>query len=299
MIYDSNMTFEPSPFIVGTGRCGTTLLRAMLDAHPALAIAPETDFIPQLARRCSGGPDSRACFIDVLTQSPRWPHFRLDADALRARLDRTAPFELGTALRGFYQLYAERFGKPRWGDTTPAHHAHMRLIQQLLPEARFVHLMRDGRDVALSVLPMKQRGDPTARLEDAAMWWVARLKRARDEARGVHHYLEVRYEDLILDTEPTLRQICEFVELPWHPAMLRYHDAASTRTTHENHTERTSESASTEGDGTPGPRRPRNRLADAPDPERIGRWREEMTANDLQRVEAIAGSLLRDLGYFR
>jgi hypothetical protein len=69
---------------------------------------------------------------------------------LAERVSGNEPFDLGESLRAFYGVYAERFGKPRWGDKTPNYVRRMSLIYGLLPEARFVHIIRDGRDLAPS-----------------------------------------------------------------------------------------------------------------------------------------------------
>jgi hypothetical protein len=146
------MTFEfPSavPFVVGVGRCGTTLLRLMLDAHPNIAIPPETHFIPALA---DPGVNESSCeeFFRIVTSSPRWADFHLDKALFRSALEKLNPFSQSDGLRCFYSMYADRFGKRCWGDKTPSYSLHMTLIQSLMPEARFIHLIRDGRDVALS-----------------------------------------------------------------------------------------------------------------------------------------------------
>ena len=109
---------RPPPFIVGVARSGTTLLRLMLDAHPELAIPPETHFVPRLIKLVDGGagPGEVATF---LAGHPRWGDYGLDAAELERRLDALEPFDAGSALRAFYGLYAEGQGKPRWGDKSP------------------------------------------------------------------------------------------------------------------------------------------------------------------------------------
>ena len=215
----------PAPFVVGVSRSGTTLLRLMLDAHPQLAIPPETHFIPELVEACErgAGPDE---VVELLARHRRWPDFRLDRDELRRRLDSLDPLTPGDALRAFYGYYADLAGKPRWGDKTPHYTRKMPLIERVLPEARFIHLIRDGRDVALSL--MEVHFGPEDVLSAAERWtsWIAK---ARRHAQRVDHYLELRYEDLVADPETLLRQICDFVDLPWDAAMLHYHVRAPDR----------------------------------------------------------------------
>src|SRR5947207_10054330 len=79
----------PAPFVVGVPRSGTTLVRLMLDAHPDLAIPPETHFLPKLIRlvqEADEAEDARAAALEFITTHRRWPDFGLEADDLRERL---------------------------------------------------------------------------------------------------------------------------------------------------------------------------------------------------------------------
>jgi hypothetical protein len=126
-------TLTPAPFIVGAERSGTTLLRLMLDAHPDLAVPPETHFIARTAEACQDASDPRQAFLETVTSHRRWGDFRIQGDLLAQRISTIEPFDLSAALRAFYELYAERLGKPRWGDKTPNYVHRMTLIQGLLP----------------------------------------------------------------------------------------------------------------------------------------------------------------------
>lgn len=292
----SSESFPPMPFIVGTGRCGTTLLRTMLDAHPLLAIPPESYFIPvaaelspQDAADRSGRPLGTApanSFLNAVQQSRNWAMFAIDPQELATRIGAIEPFELSTAIRAVYALYTAQFGKSRWGDKTPDYHAHMRLIERLLPEARFIHLIRDGRDVALSVRRLLERSGREPTVVNGARWWASRLQRARQEGQGVKHYLEVRYEELVREPEGTLRQICELIELPWDPVVVNYAEAATAEDGEDGY--RSSRTID---------RHVRKASTKPPTTNRIERWRTEMTAEQRDEVEAIIGPLLRELGY--
>ena len=103
----------------------------------------------------------------------------------------------------------------------------MPLIQKALPEARFIHVIRDGRDVALSVLDRTVRDDVDA--AEVARRWRRKIERAHEDRPKLDHYLEVRYEDLVADPRPALERICEFIELPFDEAMLDYHERSGER----------------------------------------------------------------------
>src|SRR6266550_6107448 len=105
----SRLSPVPAPFIVGAPRSGTTLLRMMIDAHPAIAIPPETNFF--FFSPGARVPTTGAEFLQTVTAAPNWADFHLDCAGLREALDSQEPFDLADALRIFYRLYAARFGK--------------------------------------------------------------------------------------------------------------------------------------------------------------------------------------------
>ena len=215
----------PAPFVVGMNRSGTTLLRMMLDSHPELAIPPETHFVPDLLRAVRKRGATAADALAAMKSHREWEDFGFsDAEAL-GWLEGLPKLEPGAAVRAFFEAYAARVGKPRWGDKTPRYVLKMPLIQRHVGEARFIHVIRDGRDVALSVLDRTVREDVDA--AEVARRWRRKIERAREDAPRLHHYLEVRYEDLVAEPEPALRRICEFCELDYDPAMLSYHETAS------------------------------------------------------------------------
>jgi hypothetical protein len=268
----------------------------MLDAHPELAIPPETQFIPLAARNCESSRDPSKSFERTLTSHLHWQDFHIPRELFRERVNGIVPFRLGDALRTFYRIYAERFGKRRWGDKTPRYVLDMELIQRLLPEVHFIHVLRDGRDVALSVIRERKRPSfsPQA-MSDAirkgAEHWVGKITEARRQADILRFYREVRYEDLVLDSESTLKGICEFIELPWNDVMLEYYKTAEQRLA-ELVTFNPRKVKSIEE------HRARHSLTRrAPDASRIGRWKKEMNNSDRQTFEAIAGAILSELGY--
>jgi hypothetical protein len=203
------------------------------------------------------------------------------------------PLTAGDAARSFYEAYAAREGKPRWGDKSPPYTWKARRIQSGLPEAHFIHLIRDGRDVALSLSEVSWGpGD----LQEAADKWVEELGRARRRARRLRPgtYLEVRYEDLVADPEPLLRRVAEFVRLPWDPGMLDYHHGAEERM------KEVIRDFHPLGGGTitaEERKRQHELVSSPPSSSRVGRWRTEMSVEDRQEFEDIAGDLLRELGY--
>jgi Sulfotransferase family len=280
----------PAPFIVGAPRSGTTLLRLMLDAHPALAIPAETHFYRAILALDAAREDLLGAVIEAITSSHTWGDYGLDAEAFARAARAAAPRTPGDVLRTFYRTYAARFGKERWGDKFPGNVLLMRGIAGMLPEARFVHIIRDGRDVAASLREMWFRPGDT--FERCIAWWAELVRAARDEASAGLPYLELRYESLVRDPEAELRRVCAFVELPYDPAMLAYHRGAR---------ERLAEMGDWNFFGRHVPREVlvgiHARTAAPPSDERVGRWRGEISGAELAACERAAGGLLEELGY--
>lgn len=272
------MAGSPPPLIVlGVRRSGTTLLRVMLDRNPAVAVPDESYFVPQLARRHRGVVD-RAAFVDDLRRLQTLVEWELSPDEVAERLRPGMP--TGEAIAAVFEAYAAERGKTRWGDKTPLYMQHLPLLERLFPSARFVHLIRDGRDAALSFLSVPEGimtagwGHPRDAVGFACQWATeVRAARALGGRVGPERYLEVRYEALVSDTESELRRICSFAELEYDDAMLGY--VGQTDSARKEHQQRLNE------------------------PPRVGvrNWSTEMTPRDVAAFEAVAGDLLHELGY--
>lgn len=286
----------PMPIVVGAPRSGTTLLRLMLDSHPELAVPPETGFLGLAPKLRGSGDRLRERFFTAVTgfghPSPAWPDFGIPAEEFRSALRALSPFTATEGFRAFYRMYAARFGKPRWGDKTPMYCTQMDAIRRVLPEARFVHLIRDGRDVALSLRRMWF--SPGPEIEAQAAYWRRCVRAARRAGKGRADYLEVRYEDLVVDPRSSLERICGFVGLAYDEAMAQHHLRAA---------ERLGEHRARSGpDGsalvTVEQRLAQQESATHPaNSARVQAWREAMDDRERERFRRVAGDLLRELGY--
>lgn len=284
------------PFIVGSPRSGTTLLRFMLDAHPELAIPPETGFLTLGPKLKGRGDKLRERFFQEVVNhpksSPNWPDFEIPEETFRAALAEINPFTVSEGYRAFYRLYAARFGKARWGDKTPLYCMELNLIRRLLPEARFVHIIRDGRDAALSL--RKMWFSPGWEIETQAAYWRTNVLAARRAGLGRADYIEVRYEDLILKPRETLERVCAHAGLAYDEAMLGYHTRTPARLgEHKGRTRR---------DGTPLVTREQRfrqqeHTTQPPDPSRLSVWKQAMSAEEQESFRLIAGDLLQAMGY--
>jgi hypothetical protein len=231
-------------------------------------------------------------FFNFLVNSERWKDFQLDGEQLYGQLKAMEPFNYADGLRCFYASYAQRFGKKRWGDKTPPYILAMTGIQAVLPEARFIHIIRDGRDVAVSL--KKMWWGPKDDIVDQAANWMSRIHLARLQAENLEYYLEINYPDLILKTTETLKKICEFIELPYDPRMEMYYRRSQSRLDEINQWNNTS-------DPTWDSREKQLTIFELtqkpPDRSRLGIYRKELTSAEIATYERIAENLLKELGF--
>jgi len=286
----------PMPIIVGSPRSGTTMLRLMLDTHSELAIPPETGFLT-LSEKIKGRSDTlrQNFFHAVINYSqsmPSWPDFEIPEDTFWEALTQITPFSLPDGYRAFYQLYAARYKKPRWGDKTPIYCRHLNQIRRVLPESRFIHIIRDGRDAALSLRRMWF--SPGWDIETQASYWRDSVLAARRAGIGHDDYLEVRYEELVLNTRRALERVCTHAALTFEDAMLSYHLRAHERL--KEHKGRwlangtlflTQEQRFEQ----------QRRTTKSPDPKCVFAWKQTMNREERKRFQVVAGDLLSELGY--
>lgn len=259
--------------VLGVSRSGTTLLKSMLDAHPELAIPTESYFIPQLWDRHGERPE-RAAILADLGRLERVRQWGVDVE----QLDLPAEPTFAQVIDAVYSAYAQAEGKSRYGDKTPLYMQHLDLLARVFPDARYVHIVRDGRDAALSFLAMTRKprfnvSRPRA-LGDFAAAWRREVLAARRFGRE-HPYFELRYEDLVEEPEARLRDVCAFLGLEFEPKMLEYHREADLDITVDHV------------------------LLARPPVTTARKWREQMAGRDVELFEAIAGDALSELGYER
>jgi hypothetical protein len=249
----------------------------MLDRHSQLAVPDESYFIPQLAARHRGRLDAEA-FCDDLSRIATIAEWKVPIDRVRAVLPADAG--LSDGLRAVYAVYAETRGKDRWGDKTPMYMQYLPLLERLFPDARYVHIVRDGRDAASSFLAMPAgivtEGWAHPRSVSAfACQWRTEVAAARGLARRIERgrYLELRYEQLAAEPAAAIREVCDFAGLEFEPAMLEYPGRVDlTGKPHQ---------ASLERPPTPG----------------IRDWRTDLDERAVAAFEAIAGDALAAFGY--
>jgi hypothetical protein len=281
---------NPYVFIVGAARSGTTLLMRLLDAHPGLAVINQTRWVADWYERRTGlTPDGNVTpeLLERLYENRHFTKLQIDRRLLEERLGLpSAQVHYSRFVRGVFDLYGEARGIRRVGEKAPRYVSKLAVLDRLFPAARFVHIIRDGRDVALSVANWK-KGAAVARgmatyadqpIATIALWWdwLVRLGREAGIPLGPERYCELRYESLIEHPAEESARLCRFLDLPYDEAMLRFHEG------------RTKDDPGLDA-----------KKAWRPVTSGLRDWRTQMPSDELERFEAAAAGLLDALGYAR
>ncbi len=236
-------------FLVGAERSGTTLLRLMLDQHPKLAWCNEFEYtVDQIS---DGGN------FPQLDDYYQWLETHRIFQATGFVIDNSLSYP--ELVNNFLYQKHEQEGKSLVGATV---HRHFDRLLHIWPNARFIHIIRDGRDVARSCIGMGWAGNVWTGVErwiEAERLWVKLCQKISAEQR-----IEVTYEELIAEPVETLTRLCDFIGISYDQKMMGY----SKKTTY-----------------------------DIPDSRYIGQWRGKLSELEIQLVESRIGEMLVERGY--
>lgn len=260
------------------------MLGASLGAAPGAIVTQESQFKAWFIHAARSGDwraDAAAMYRRVNHDRRFLALWRMHPEA--RVLDRLSEAPSSPSLAAAVTLdivdqYAERHGQPDWTtwvDHTPTSMMHVPALLEHFPDSRFVHLVRDGRAVAASVMPLDW-GPPG--VIHAARWWTYRVAHGLAAATSYpDRVMQLRYEDLTRDPEHWLRRICDFTGLEFTPAMLlanAFDKSAYTSRQHE--------------------------LVGSPiTTQKAESWKSKLSAREIELFEIEAGELLRSLGYER
>ncbi len=289
---------EEPIFVRGMSRSGGTLMATVLDAHPDVAMSYE--LYPQLLELDDGGPERLRELAEMFAAGPdlkrtakavepkglstyflRCARGGLDHGDLATLLREHAAGSDFSTLEGRMR-FVERCSvakmhqqrKPRWGMKATARYEE---YLELWPQAYFLWMLRDGRDILAS---QQNTGAFHPVPEEIARSWVSHQTRFRELVADPHvRAYEVRYERLVHDPEPEIRGICEFLDLPFDEHMLAFHSAHLTVFSASHLS--------------------MDRITKPIDDSRVGRWRSDLSPEDLERFQTAAGDGLMALGYER
>jgi hypothetical protein len=265
-------------FVGGCPRSGTTLLGAMLGAHRDVICPPEAPSIAPRALHSGGalppaevGRTRRAIQTDY-----KFRYWALEQQDLDGCV-RAADTRYDQIVESYVRAFGRRHGRVDarfWVEHSPTNIMYVRRLRDAFPEARFVHLLRDGRAVAASILPLTW--GPNTIIE-AALQWASYVGHglAAEQLLPASQIRRVTYEDLVTRPADVLGELCRFVGLDFDPDM-------------------------TLGKGleVPAYTRDQHALVGKPvDRKRSDRWRQALSARQIEMFEALTGDLLPTLGY--
>jgi Sulfotransferase family len=279
---------NPYLFIVGCARSGTTLLQRIVDAHPDVAIIHEMHWVTgYLKSRKVRKPEDPVTpeLVTGLLENHRFARLRIRREDFEEMFGSGEPIPYAEFLTGIFDLYGEEAGKPLVGNKTPAYVRHLPELHALWPYSRFVHLIRDGRDVYLSVMNWNRAEAALGRyitwpedpVSTTALWWKRKVLLGQEGGRSLGRslYHESRYESLIAQPADECAALCSFLDLPYDAGMLRFDEGRET----------------TDPIDPDHPWMPITRG--------LRSWRLQMPEAEVETFEAAAGDLLEELGYQR
>ena len=267
-------------FVIGSGRSGNTLVRRILLASGQIYIPPETfvlgDLIELWPRTALLSWRERVwLFCAHFEKHHHWPTFGLpNLDEFAAEARQVRPRRLRPLMEAFFFYLARKNGSKaaRWGDKTPWNTYHLPGIGQMFPHARYLWLVRDGRDVALSYRDAGLIAD----LDGAARRWCEANAACARFARWSPNVLQMRYEDLVATPEAAFERMFDWAGLEFDARMLTADVGAL------GDVERLSHHASVTGAISTGS---------------IGKWRGSLGENELSALPVDFHRWLSRLGY--
>ena len=259
-------------FIIGCNRSGTSLLRTMLNHHPDVAVPLESLFLVDYLK--ADGKVDINLQKDLLKHEPMLNEWGVKMN--KAELDRIK--DTTGILKSVHESYAKKQQKRVWGNKTPRMTRYVADIKEYLPDAVFIHMVRDPRAVALSLSNSKIH---KSNIYFGAKRWVRYLKSALESEKKYKDYiLRVYYEDLVNEPERTLKCVCKLIGIKYTSKMLNYQNTGNKeyRKYHNS---------------------AHSNLKKSPQKDRINAWKKELTKREIQIIENVCGEIMEEFGYER
>lgn len=232
---------NPPLFIIGNPRSGTSLLRLILTSHPELLIPPECGFILWLKKKygdwaqsdCSD-PARLSNFLDDLFASKKFDTWSIDRKILKGQIEETQPRKYQELCEAVYDAYGLSVGRcfSVWGDKNNFHVHHLDEIFSLYEDARFLHIVRDGRDVACSYREVTsgKSNSPYApnlntEIMEVATEWANNVMKVDSFISSIpgSQGMTIKYEELVVKPLEMVKTICDWLGLQFEPEMLNFY----------------------------------------------------------------------------
>ena len=224
------MSSNQQIFILGVPRSGTSLLARMINAHPEIGVPQESHIynhffdIRPLYGDLAELRNQERLLLDIVTLGfvRNWSPSADVNDAI----SKIAGPGFGAVFDALMSSWAQRQGKSSWGEKTPSHIDYIDPILRDFPQAKLIHIVRDPRDVCLSMI--RARFGPKNPFAAAKAWkrYVKKTE-AIEERYATTGVVEIRYEDLLADPPAILKHVCSSVGVDYSESMLRYYDDAN------------------------------------------------------------------------
>jgi hypothetical protein len=211
-------------FIIGAGRSGTTMFRLMLNSHPDIYVPPEAWFFGDLLfkfynkKTLTINDLKTARFI--ITSNVRWPDWKCSDEVLDAALDFKSPPTIRELIESVFFNCSQLGDRKIWGEKSPRHSHLITQMKEVFPDAKFIHVIRDGRDSCISIY---NRGWWDRSFPRICEHWSSCVKAAiKGRNFPAEQYLEIRYEDLVANPKSTLEKVCIFLNIEFYSSMIEF-----------------------------------------------------------------------------
>ena len=279
---ESNLSCIPF-FIIGSGRSGNTLLRSILSGNSDISIPPESYRIPFAIKKFHifNNRDWEDIVPQVLKEFEDCKEFytwEIDITDVQKRLENIADSKktLSNIFDELFCTYTEKHspGSKIWGDKTPMNTLYLDWVGTVFPRSKFIHIIRDGRDVASSYLKM----DRYDTILEAANRWINSIELAQSFGSKIkENYMEIRYEELVTKPEDVIKYTCDFLDIDYDSKML-------------DHTKQVKKLGDTDKEH-------HSNLSKPISSDSVGKWRNNLSESDQESITKLLHKHLQRLGY--
>ena len=278
----SNLSCIPF-FIIGSGRSGNTLLRSILSGNSDISIPPESYRLPFAIKKFHifnnrNWEDVVSQVLKEFEDCKEFYTWKINIKDVQKRLENIEDSKrsLSNIFDELFCAYSEKHsaGSKIWGDKTPMNTLYLDWISTVFPHSKFIHIIRDGRDVASSYLKMERYDN----ILEAANRWINSIDLAQSFGSKIKdNYMEIRYEDLVTSPKDVIKNTCDFLDINYDSKML-------------DHTKQVEKLGDTD-------KSHHSNLSKPISSESIGKWKNNLSESDQESITKLLHKHLHRLGY--